>query len=398
MTSGALHIDNYVMINRKILKLVGLYPVDLRRYFFSICCLLLIIIPEVLRIFFNQKDLDVILETSSVLSTILLAVIKSTIWIIFRRQDTTILINFLFNDYWDIVVTYCSANEIKYIDKNAKIAKRITVSYIVLIVNALLIFYSLPLRHYIIKGVAILKSDVQDPKFNVSLNFPFIAAYPQFCYKSPFYEVVYFSQMLATSMCGLIILAMDTLIATAIFHSCGHFNVLCSKLQHINFQNNYHLTDELITIIKHHQLAIRFSDHLEYAFNPLMLFQVIASSIIICLVGFQVNTTLKHDNKDKLVEYICYLMMALFQLLLFCWPGDKLINDSLRTNEAAYSTNWYSHHFSHTIKTELILMILRSQRPSYLSAGKFHLMSLENFSTILSTSVSYFMLLQNLDM
>lgn len=138
-----------------------------------------------------------------------------------------------------------------------RIAKRITVSYIVLIVNALLIFYSLPLRHYIIKGVAILKSDVQDPKFNVSLNFPFIAAYPQFCYKSPFYEVVYFSQMLATSMCGLIILAMDTLIATAIFHSCGHFNVLCSKLQHINFQNNYHLTDELITIIKHHQLAIR---------------------------------------------------------------------------------------------------------------------------------------------
>jgi len=40
--------------------------------------------------------------------------------------------------------------------------------------------------------------------------------------------------MLATSLCGLVILGTDTLIATALFHTCGHFKVLREKIESIN--------------------------------------------------------------------------------------------------------------------------------------------------------------------
>jgi len=40
--------------------------------------------------------------------------------------------------------------------------------------------------------------------------------------------------MLATSLCGLVILGTDTLIATALFHTCGHFKVLQEKIESIN--------------------------------------------------------------------------------------------------------------------------------------------------------------------
>jgi len=40
--------------------------------------------------------------------------------------------------------------------------------------------------------------------------------------------------MIATSLCGLIILGTDTLIATALFHTCGHFKVLKKKIKDIS--------------------------------------------------------------------------------------------------------------------------------------------------------------------
>lgn len=40
--------------------------------------------------------------------------------------------------------------------------------------------------------------------------------------------------MVATSLCGLVILGTDTLIATALFHTCGHFKVLHERIENIN--------------------------------------------------------------------------------------------------------------------------------------------------------------------
>lgn len=40
--------------------------------------------------------------------------------------------------------------------------------------------------------------------------------------------------MLATSMCGLMILATDTLIATAFLHTCGHFEILKENFKQLN--------------------------------------------------------------------------------------------------------------------------------------------------------------------
>lgn len=42
--------------------------------------------------------------------------------------------------------------------------------------------------------------------------------------------------MIATSLCGLVILGTDTLIATALFHTCGQFKVLQKKIENINIE------------------------------------------------------------------------------------------------------------------------------------------------------------------
>lgn len=65
---------------------------------------------------------------------------------------------------------------------------------------------------------------------------------------------------------------------------------------------------------------------METVFSPMLFLQTVASSLIICLVGFQVATAnITANIISKMIKYISYLLMALFQLLLFCIPGDALI-------------------------------------------------------------------------
>lgn len=70
----------------------------------------------------------------------------------------------------------------------------------------------------------------------------------------------------------------------------------------------------------------RFCDYMETIFSPMLFLQTVASSLIICLVGLQIATAnITANIISKSVKYISYLIMALFQLLLFCIPGDALI-------------------------------------------------------------------------
>ncbi|KAK1129435.1 hypothetical protein K0M31_019163 [Melipona bicolor] len=98
-------------------------------------------------------------------------------------------------------------------------------------------------------------------------------------------------------------------------------------------------------------------------------------------------------EQSKMIKFASHLIVALFQLLLFCFPGDMLMQQSLSISTAAYSIQWFQ--LPSFVKDEMCMIISRSQRPSYITAGKLYIMHLENFTTILSTAFSYFMMLQS---
>lgn len=138
-------------------------------------------------------------------------------------------------------------------------ARRITIAYCILICNALLVFFSIPLMSYAVN----IKNDNQNS--TIKFHLPFVASYPEFFYKSPIFEFVYLSQLLATSTCGIIILGTDTLIATAIFHTCGHFVILKKNLEKLvfspitNIDSTEKIDKQINLIIKHHQIIIRYA-------------------------------------------------------------------------------------------------------------------------------------------
>lgn len=105
-----LDIQVFISVNRKVLKFTGLYPTNFTKYFSCLFCMLLLFIPEIYEIYLNRKNMKIILETSSVLLTFLLTIIKSIIW--HWKKETKNLIDFLFNDYWKIVILTGNSKEI----------------------------------------------------------------------------------------------------------------------------------------------------------------------------------------------------------------------------------------------------------------------------------------------
>ncbi|KAG5314534.1 OR13A protein, partial [Pseudoatta argentina] len=342
-----MDINNYVFINRKVLKFVGLYPTNIVRYIICCTCMITIVIPQVLQIYQNWQDLFTVLETSSVLFTILLAILKSLVWISNRRKMDP-FIKYMLTDYWNILTTYISE---KHTDVYAIYVKKgylYTKGYLFLICNSLMFFFSLPIIEIVI---AVIKGTNN----NTIKHFSFLALYPEYYYNFPIYEITYFSQMIATSLCGLIILGTDTLIATALFHTCGHFKVLKKKIKNIStlqidFIQHTYLKENtmqkiklhIIDITKHHYTILWFCDYMETIFSPMLFLQTLASSLIICLVGFQIATAnITASTISKSIKYISYLIMALFQLLLFCIPGDGLIYEC--TDDLKHPVHMYIH-------------------------------------------------------
>ncbi|KAF3054293.1 Odorant receptor 110 [Nylanderia fulva] len=394
-------INNYVCINKQVLKFVGLYPTNIMRYIICLVFMFTIVIPQTMQIYQNWNDLAIVLETSSVLFTILLAILKSLVWISNRRK-MDFFIEYMLTDYWEIMTAYVS----KHTNVYAIYVRKgfiFTKGYLFLICNSLAFFFSLPIIEIF---VTIIKNTNDN---NTTKHFPFIALYPDNYYNFPMYEIIYLSQMIATSLCGLVILGTDTLIATALFHTCGQFKVLHKKIENINIEIDYikhayteesivqNIKLQIIAIIKHHHIVLWFCDYMETIFSSMLFLQTLASSLIMCLVGFQIATAnITASTISKFVKYISYLIMALFQLLLFCIPGDALIYESSIISKIMYSTCWYELPIS--FKTEICLLMLRSQKSNKITAGKIYVMNLENFNAVLSTAISYFMLLRSFNL
>jgi hypothetical protein len=58
-----MDINNYISINRKVLKFVGLYPICIVRYIMCCMCMITIVIPQGMQIYQNRQDLSTVLET-----------------------------------------------------------------------------------------------------------------------------------------------------------------------------------------------------------------------------------------------------------------------------------------------------------------------------------------------
>ncbi|XP_039314403.1 uncharacterized protein LOC105193232 isoform X3 [Solenopsis invicta] len=108
--------------------------------------------------------------------------------------------------------------------------------------------------------------------------------------------------------------------------------------------------------------------------------------------GFQLILALKAHDAVMIIKTITVLSTLLLQLFYYSFASDYLKCQMEDIADSIYSSNWYC--LPTTLMWNVLFVIMRSQQPVQLLAGKFLIVNIKTFMNILKSSLSYLSVLR----
>ncbi|KAJ8979189.1 hypothetical protein NQ317_016823 [Molorchus minor] len=279
--------------------------------------------------------------------------------------------------------------------------------------------------------VEVLNEEYNITEYRHMRTLPYKAWFPTDLNKSPAYELMFVYQISCLTLYGLYIGFVDAVIYGLMFHMTMQYIILNKVLQncvHIarniaekkqsgecvldrnikyvgqpgNMENvpleSNHLQDVLQDVVnycaRYHLDIIHFCDDIENEFCYLVLSQFLSSLYILCFLLFQLSVMPSYLSFE-FISMCLYLFLMMYQLFCFCWYGNELMLRSWQFSLDIYESEWLVAN--NKIKKSLLLMMMRCQRPAKFTAGKFAIISLETYVTVVRASASYFMVLKQMN-
>ncbi|XP_046486933.1 odorant receptor 10-like [Neodiprion pinetum] len=214
---------------------------------------------------------------------------------------------------------------------------------------------------------------------------------------SPRYEIKYAVQVICC-FCSMSYIAACDMTGTILsFNICGQLAVIRSWLEELakgKLDPTGKKTDEsrqegLKKCIRRHQLVLDLCAELEDVNQYNYLIQLVTEMYIMAISAAQLT---KLQNFGSL-RHLITVLLAINGLFFSCWPAETLSVESRNIATAIYEVPWDDASLS--VRAMIIIMLGRSQRPATLSAGKFLPLSLEAFSSITSSGISFCMVLSS---
>ncbi|KAL6260947.1 hypothetical protein P5V15_008475 [Pogonomyrmex californicus] len=132
-----------------------------------------------------------------------------------------------------------------------------------------------------------------------------------------------------------------------------------------------------------------FEDIFSIAFAVQLFIVTVGLSITLVQLSIQL-----HDLTEAM-RYFVFIIAQLFHLFCLNFQGQKVIDYSLETCDKIYHGLWYTIPVK---ELRLLLFVMkRSLEASVVTAGKMYVFSLENFTMIVQSSMSYFTLLSSFE-
>nr|UTN00904.1 odorant receptor [Semanotus bifasciatus] len=259
---------------------------------------------------------------------------------------------------------------------------------------------------------------------------PYKAWFPVDLNKSPAYEIMFVVQASCLILYGLYICFLDSIAYGMMHHMSNQYLILRNILNryvsiaksivlrenpNADTEDNYlkdvklpegieiepKLTAEVHEVIqrivhycaRYHLEILNYCGRIENEFRYLMLVQFLSSLYILCLQLFQLSLVSNYLSFDS-ISMCLYLILMMYQLFCYCWYGNEILVQSSDFSTDIYNTDWLLTN-SNTRKS-LLLMMMRVQRPTMFTAGKFALLSLPTYMSIVRGSGSYFMVLRQM--
>ncbi|XP_018054949.1 PREDICTED: putative odorant receptor 85d, partial [Atta colombica] len=243
---------------------------------------------------------------------------------------------------WNALET---SEEYNIMRKYAKNGRRYSLGYSLYCFVALYLFLSMSLIPQLLDVVLPLNKSR-----SILLTYP---GY-YFVDEREYFFYIFFHAIVAWEIAMIGIVAHDCIFVTYVEHVCSMFAV------------------------------VGYAQLLEDTFNVSFAMQILIVTIGMSITLLQVCI---HFNILESMRYALYIIGELIHLFFLSFEGQKLIDHSLQIRDKIYNNCWYKV----SIKSQklIILIMIKTLRLSFLSAGKIYIFSLESFTMVLQTSMSY---------
>ncbi|XP_043794002.1 odorant receptor 30a-like [Apis laboriosa] len=221
---------------------------------------------------------------------------------------------------------------------------------------------------------------------------------------TPYYELLFASQLIALQQIGLTYLSNDNYLCVLSMHVNYQFRILQHRMltiwsnmkeqkDIISYTDKYYKA--LKKCIKQHQSLLKYCEKLDYVYTLMILNHVIVFSLIMCIAFYEI---LIADVPLTTRFIFIFSGIGIFvHILFFTYICDKLIEESGNVGLAMYSGWWTTLPMNKTgkmLRKDIRMIMMKCMRPCYLSAGGFFPVSLETSTSLISSTVSYFTLLR----
>ncbi|XP_036142492.1 odorant receptor 2a-like isoform X1 [Monomorium pharaonis] len=191
---------------------------------------------------------------------------------------------------------------------------------------------------------------------------------------------------IGTGNCG-----SDSLFLGITVHLCGQMELL--KVEFFKYgMKSGNLNKDFSVLASRHSYLIEHAKFLTEVISSVLLVQVFSSCLIISLIGFQLIIALKAHDAVMIIKSITVLSSLLLQLFLYSFVGDYLKCQMEEIADSIYGCKW--HSLQTKLMRNVVFVTMRSQRPVQLFAGKFLIVNLKTYMTILKSSLSYLSVLR----
>ncbi|XP_039312789.1 odorant receptor 63a [Solenopsis invicta] len=217
----------------------------------------------------------------------------------------------------------------------------------------------------------------------------------------------YTSSIILVGLC--ITISVDTMHIVCTAHACSLFAAISKQIENIVSKRNINdkisnqcikldpLNEEIIyreyiICIKKHQFVIEFVNTLESTCQEFTLLLLVLICGILCLIGLQMIYVL--EQMTEAIKFVTLLIAVLVALLIICYSGQRLMDESQSIFYRAYAAEWYN--FSPRLKSLLIMTLYRSNVPCGLKAGKMVPLCTVTYASVIQIAMSYFTTLSSL--
>ncbi|RLU21074.1 ObirOr5-U65 [Ooceraea biroi] len=373
-------------LNYLILNAIGIWPMthkrvydkvlsDLRAILTFIIITFIGVIPAIHSLLRTWGDMMLMIDNLQYTLPLITTVMKLVvIW--WKKPDLVLVINMIAEDW----IKAKTDKELYIMIKQAQNTRIVTMIGYVFMVMGITLLVILPCFGKSVRYT----TNITDPNKLLPLQTYYLYDKDQ----SPFFELTFAAQTVVIFMSGATYGGIDTLLGLLIFHLCGQMENLREKFITMSKFKTFH--SGLVFIVRDHIRLIKYFDTIESIFTVLLLGLLIYFSTLFCLYGFLIIAILTERSQMSTMRFM-YLVSVMINfcgyMCLFCAAGERLVTQCEAMYYAAYEYEWYK--LEPKKAKVLVLLMIRTSKPLYITAGKIFPMTMSTFCNIIKTSAGY---------